>query len=96
MSNEKELLSDVLKLKIMKERETIALGEIALVENTEAHNSANDEYYLVYLDGLFAKANGDPAPYMFTVADLSYARTRAAKNVSDLRPMKTTKWWKFW
>ena len=96
MNNKKEPLSDELKRKIMKERETIAAGEIAIVENTDAHKSANDEYYLVYLDGLFAKANGDPAPYMFTVADLSHARTRAAKNVSDLRPMKTTKWWKFW
>jgi len=92
----KDMMTDEEKHEMMKARETIALGEIAIVKNTNKYRGSNDEYYLVYLDGLFAKADGEPAPYMFTVADLSQARTRAAKNIEDVRPMKERKWWQLW
>jgi len=90
------MMTDEAKHELMKARETIALGEIAIVKNTNKYRGSNDEYYLVYLDGLFAKRDGEPTPYMFTVSDLSNARTRAAKNVEDVRPMKERKWWQLW
>ena len=56
------MMTDEAKHELMKARETIALGEIAIVKNTNKYRGANDEYYLVYLDGLFAKRDGEPAP----------------------------------
>ena len=72
----------------------LKLGRLHEVDNKDKHWAANISYTLVYLKGFYKDRDGNPAPYLFTTAELRKARDRALKNAEDCQEL--SRWWRFW